>query len=324
MGLDPAAERVYRAMLAFPGVGVAELADATLLTEHQVRDGLDLLGDLALLRASREQTGMLRPVSEQRAMAILIERQAAELEARRAQLEVNRNALSSRLARDARTPPTGQAGIERLLGMDAVQDRLEELMTAAATEVLNILPGGPQTAASLAAARPVNQDLAARGLELRCIYQDSMRADRLNLNYAHWLQDLGVRIRTTPLVPPRMILIDRAIAVVPIEPQDSTRGAALLREPGVLASLFALFEQTWHTATDLDTPKAAEPGQDTPTPAELELLKMVASGITDQAAANRLGISLRTVRRRMEDLMNRLEATSRFEAGLKAAKRGWL
>ncbi|MFJ4863454.1 LuxR C-terminal-related transcriptional regulator [Streptomyces sp. NPDC088748] len=57
---------------------------------------------------------------------------------------------------------------------------------------------------------------------------------------------------------------------------------------------------------------------------ERELLTLPASGVTDEAAGNRLGLFLRTVRRRMSTLMERLEATSRFEAGLKAAHRGWL
>lgn len=57
---------------------------------------------------------------------------------------------------------------------------------------------------------------------------------------------------------------------------------------------------------------------------EQQLLKLLASGLTDEAAGKRLGVSLRTVRRHMAALMERLNATSRFEAGLKAAQRGWL
>ncbi|WP_254552720.1 TrmB family transcriptional regulator [Kitasatospora sp. MMS16-BH015] len=212
-GLDPVAEQVYRGMLAFPGVGVRELAEYTLLTEQQVRDGLDVLGDHALLRASREERGALRPVSEQRAMAILIERQAAELAARQAQLEAGRRVLSDQLAQDV-----GVAGVERLQGLDAVQGRLEDLLTAAVTEVLTIRPGGPQPAEALAAARPLDRDLAARGLALRCIYQDSLRADRLTINYARWQRDSGTRVRTAPLLPPRLTLIDRTTAMVPLAP----------------------------------------------------------------------------------------------------------
>ncbi|MDJ0386171.1 hypothetical protein [Streptomyces sp. G-G2] len=46
--------------------------------------------------------------------------------------------------------------------------------------------------------------------------------------------------------------------------------------------------------------------------------------MTDEAAARRLGVSQRSVRRRMSALMERLHASSRFEAGLKAAQQGWL
>jgi DNA-binding NarL/FixJ family response regulator len=59
-------------------------------------------------------------------------------------------------------------------------------------------------------------------------------------------------------------------------------------------------------------------------PGERELLLPLAKGMTDEAAAKRLGVSLRTVRRQMAALMERLGASSRFEAGLKAAQRGWL
>jgi DNA-binding NarL/FixJ family response regulator len=53
-------------------------------------------------------------------------------------------------------------------------------------------------------------------------------------------------------------------------------------------------------------------------------LKLPAQGLTDEAAAARLGVSHRTARRMMAELMERLGARSRFEAGLRAAQRGWL
>lgn len=57
---------------------------------------------------------------------------------------------------------------------------------------------------------------------------------------------------------------------------------------------------------------------------ERTLLGMIAGGDTDEAAARKLGVSLRTVRRMMAHLMERLEAASRFQAGVNATKRGWL
>ncbi|WP_242513940.1 response regulator transcription factor [Streptomyces leeuwenhoekii] len=65
-------------------------------------------------------------------------------------------------------------------------------------------------------------------------------------------------------------------------------------------------------------------GDDGVSASDRELLRLLASGLTGEGAGKRLGISVRTVRRQMAALMERLNATSRFEAGLKAAQRGWL
>ena len=48
------------------------------------------------------------------------------------------------------------------------------------------------------------------------------------------------------------------------------------------------------------------------------------AGLKDEAAARQLGVSLRTVHRRTSVLMAELDARTRFQAGLLAARRGWL
>lgn len=60
LGLDAMAEAVYRAMLADPGGGVAALAVRIGTTEQRVRDGLDVLSKLALVRPSAENGGCAR------------------------------------------------------------------------------------------------------------------------------------------------------------------------------------------------------------------------------------------------------------------------
>ncbi|MFI5761413.1 LuxR C-terminal-related transcriptional regulator [Streptomyces sp. NPDC051563] len=57
---------------------------------------------------------------------------------------------------------------------------------------------------------------------------------------------------------------------------------------------------------------------------ERELLRLLGTGLTDEAAGQRLGLTDRTIRRQVASIMERLGATSRFEAGTKAAQRGWL
>ncbi|MER6298966.1 helix-turn-helix domain-containing protein [Kitasatospora sp. NPDC001539] len=330
LGLDATAEAVYREMLTDPDGGVAELCHRLALPEPVVRAALHRLADLALLRASREQPGALRPVSPERGLDLLLRRQEEELARRQQELAATKAAVARALAQYATLradTPTG--GRERLIGLDAVQDKLEVLTARLTTEVLAVMPGGAQSAASLAAARPLDEDALAREVRLRTIYQDDIHDDPRTLDYARWMTGLGGEVRTAPVLPPRMLVFDRSTAVVPIDPANTRAGALCTREPGIIASLVALFEQTWETAVPIahDRDGAGDGlGADGSALSadERELLRLLSTGLTDEAAAKRLGISVRTVRRQMAVLMDRLEAASRFAAGLKTAQRGWL
>ncbi|NKI43172.1 helix-turn-helix transcriptional regulator [Streptomyces sp. LD120] len=63
---------------------------------------------------------------------------------------------------------------------------------------------------------------------------------------------------------------------------------------------------------------------DAPSEAERQMLRMLMQGLTDSAVARQLGMSDRTVRRVVAQLMERLGAQSRFEAGVRAVERGWI
>ena len=67
-----------------------------------------------------------------------------------------------------------------------------------------------------------------------------------------------------------------------------------------------------------------EPTLGTPTAVERELLALVGLGLTDQAIARQLGLSERTIQRMMSAIMTRLDATTRFQAGVRAKELGWL
>ena len=54
------------------------------------------------------------------------------------------------------------------------------------------------------------------------------------------------------------------------------------------------------------------------------LLEQLMAGVTDEVIARKLGIGLRTVRRRIAALMTELGVDTRFQAGVEAVRRGWL
>lgn len=71
-------------------------------------------------------------------------------------------------------------------------------------------------------------------------------------------------------------------------------------------------------------PSGGGPPADRPGEQDRELLAMLAAGMKDRATARALGVTERTVTRRITQLMRQLGAQTRFQAALQAAKRGWL
>ncbi|WP_324801554.1 LuxR family transcriptional regulator [Streptomyces cyaneofuscatus] len=124
-----------------------------------------------------------------------------------------------------------------------------------------------------------------------------------------------------PAVPIQMVIIDRQTALLPVQPDAPRTGALEVRSPGIVAALHTLFEQVWENG--LPFGKQIPRDHTGCTPAEKELLQGAATGDTDETPARRLGVSLRTRRRMMPQLMERLNATSRSQPGVNTTKHGW-
>jgi DNA-binding CsgD family transcriptional regulator len=210
----------------------------------------------------------------------------------------------------------------RLDTLGAVRTRLGELAEAATKECWSFSPGGAHRPDAMAASKPLNQLVLERGVELRCVYQDAYRNDPETTAYAQWLSSMGGKVRTVPVVPMQIVLVDREVAIVPVNPAEPRMGALEVRTGGLVAALCALFEQVWRVATPMgaETPSSAG-GL---TPADQEILQLLAAGHTDDAVSRKLGISVRTVRRSIAELHDRLSAASRFQAGVNSVRRGWL
>ncbi|MEY9927545.1 sugar-specific transcriptional regulator TrmB/DNA-binding CsgD family transcriptional regulator [Catenulispora sp. GP43] len=322
LGLDEVAEQVYRTLLDQPTMTAAEVADQLGLSQDQIMGAMDALSDLALLRLSRTDPGQRRAVSLERGIALLIRRQEAELEARRRALEESRAAAERTVSTRAHALHRMPAGVELLRDLDEIQSRMESTTQSAVTETWSIVPA-LMPAEALEASRQLDAEMAARGVLQKVLCHEHTRTNPVALAHSRWMIGLGARIRTAPALPHRLLIIDRTTAFVPADPATPREGAILVTAPGIVAALAELFDRVWENATDLlEVPMPAADGG--LSVSEQELLRLLAKGLTDDAAAKRLGVSLRTVKRRMEELMRRLEAGSRFEAGLKAGQRGWL
>ncbi|MFD3538829.1 helix-turn-helix transcriptional regulator [Streptomyces sp. NPDC058662] len=323
LGLTERSDALYRLILKRPDLAVTDVAAELGLPDDEVREDLAELTELSLLTPSWRTGGQLRAVNPKAALDSLLAHQQAEIAQRHRVLAESQAAASQLLSRYAEfhpAQPTNEA--ERFQGVDAVRAKLAVLSSRTRRESISFHPGGPVPASQFKASEPLTEDLIARGVKIRTIYQDSIRNDVASLDHARWLTERGGEVRTVPALPMRMVISDGESALMPIDPTDSAQGAVLLREPGAVAAFCALFEAVWETATPFGAPPRRR--LDDPGSQPRELLRLLALGYTDEAAARRLGISLRSERRLISELMEKLDAQSRFQLGQRAVEHGLL
>ncbi|MFJ6561233.1 helix-turn-helix domain-containing protein [Streptomyces sp. NPDC091412] len=104
--------------------------------------------------------------------------------------------------------------------------------------------------------------------------------------------------------------------------------AVLVRPGALLDALIAFFESLWAGASPLvlteDGLVGAAVSDRTPPPEDLLLLSLLLTGLTDTAIAGQLGTSLRTVQRRIRDLIEFAGVRTRMQLAWEASRRGWL
>ncbi|MEU9760887.1 LuxR C-terminal-related transcriptional regulator [Streptomyces sp. NPDC047985] len=322
LGLGPDEEAVYRAMLAGGTGGVSGLASQLGWTESRFRAALDRLAALSLVRPSADG-GPGRPVDPELGLTALLMSQEEEVLERQRQISASRLAMTRMLADIRASGGQTVNEVQKLWTMDQIQSKIEHLASTCTTEVAAFVPGGAQSAESLDAARPLDQAAIDRGVQLRYVFLDSATNSPATREYVNWLGERGGHVRAVPRLPSRMLIYDRGTAIVPVDPTAADLGALVLHGTGAVAALLAFFEHTWQQACPLGE-TASRTGEDPLKPPERAVLELLGQGMTDDAIARQLGVSVRTTRRITADLMQRLGARSRFEAGVLAAGRGWL
>lgn len=163
------------------------------------------------------------------------------------------------------------------------------------------------------------REQSVRGLKIRKVYQPGVLFDPALAEHLRRMAAGGAGIRITEREINETILLDRRIAIVAGDRVGGVRGYTVISSPDLVQGIQSLFEAAWHAATDLESYQArfTELGA-------REILEQLASGCKDETAARALGISLRTYRRRVAELMELLGASSRFQAGARAREAGLL
>lgn len=129
------------------------------------------------------------------------------------------------------------------------------------------------------------------------------------------------RIRVTHTKFHNTMVIDNRLAVVWTH-VDGQAQAYFASEFTLIGAIQQFVTQTWETALPLrDHVALRQRGFDE---MGIAVLRFLNAGVTDEVAARRLSVSTRTYRRYIADIMIRLNATTRFQLGSRAAELGLL
>lgn len=323
LGVDEATFAVYHVLLSHPDSTPEQIA---ALLSCPVIDVLELMGTLRrleLLVPTWTDPEAEHAVHPRVGLTGLAERRRTELNTMLGELK-EAEATAEVVAEQYNELLTARSSgdVEVLKGRANASRRIEELALKARLSFWGLTPAHVDEVVQPAETSP-DFALLDRGIRLKTVYLQSMTTSKQALEYAARLHRLGGEVRATPTLPMRLLIVDQEIAVMPMDPESPTAGAVIHRTPAVVSVAIALFDAYWSRGTEMFDPEDRD--DDSPlTPHEAEVLRLLAGGAKDEQVARLLGISLRTARRITANLSERLDAASRFELGVAAAKRGWV
>lgn len=314
---------LYRSLLTAPGQTASQLAALLGRPADEVDKLLDHLRAMGLIRSHAR--GGLEAISPMLAEATVLGAEDLELAARRAALEARRNAIR-RLVPDwntALTPIVRDTAVDVITDPAQIGNVLMHYADQCREELLSVAPGRLPKTRIDTRTRIANLYSLRRGIKTRALYQHTAARDRHTRSYLTELADNGAKIRFAAAVPGRSLVIDRDVALLPIPgAKPGAQGLAVVREPNVIAWVVATFEQLWSEATPLEQVVSGTSEEAQLDQTRAAILRLMAEGEKDEAISRRLSISVRTCRRHIAEYMSQVGATSRFQAGVIAARAG--
>jgi len=315
LGLSEAEEATYRALLAIPDCEVASLARTLNAPDRAIRDTIHSLIGRGL--AKHVTDDVFAAVAPDSALIDLLSDRLEELRSGYVafgELE--------QVYRDAQTRNGAMPGSETVRGAEALRSRVNQLQGQARQRVCKLVRPPLLTDDSTHAGC---DDAVKRGVEFQLIYERSMLEDPAIMRHVRQAAELGKRIRFAATLPVKVMIVDERVALISESVQHPV--ALITEHPSLVQLSLGLFEQVWPTAvpaTGEDTPGTIVDKDGLPDPDDRLLLSLLLAGLTDQAIAVRLGVGLRTVQRRVRDLMDAAGVDTRIQLGWQASRKGWV
>ncbi|PLW69545.1 LuxR family transcriptional regulator [Streptomyces sp. SCUT-3] len=262
--------------------------------------------------------------SPERALRTLLGDQERQLRSAVALLEQNIHALDD---------VVGLLALNRLGGREAVhveffedrgrlRKRLEDVDALSREEYLAMRSSFPEPEV-LDASLGADLEMLGRGVDLRMLVSAGAVRRPGAARYLGTLAEAGAEVRVTASLPLYLSVVDRSLTVMSLEGDAHGSGGDVILHSHLVATCFTrVFEHNWAAARPYPVRAGPADADGEYSPQEREVLTLLATGAKDESIARRLGCSERTLRRMLTQLMEKLGAESRFEAGVRAAGLG--
>jgi len=319
LGIDDEAESVYRLILAVGPVSVLDLAERVSHPRARLERILETLRDAGLL-ARRMGGDEYAPVDPRYALRTAMNRLSEDIQ----RLHNEVPALAAQFDRGQVTA-TETVGTRVLSDPDAIASWYSRLQHEVRHDFL-AFDRPPYVTASMDPLEPVSID---RGVRWRAVYAaESFEIDGTWEEVQELLRR-GEQSRVVAHLPLKLAIADGEVALISLTHDSDRVDALVTHSRPLIEALTELFEYHWARAlpvgdserrpTQLGTTPPRSPSTE-----ERALLSLIGAGLKDETIARQLGISVRTLRRRTQDLFADLGADNRFQAGVEAARRGWV
>ncbi|WP_415950565.1 hypothetical protein [Streptomyces sp. KLOTTS4A1] len=208
-------------------------------------------------------------------------------------------------------------GVDISTGAIALQEYAD--LIGSASRRIDALTVAPSSGRPIAVAVGLF-DALARGVEVRAVYDSRLLESPEAIEVVGTCMAAGEQARAFPGVPINLVIVDDVVSANVTSEGDKEVHAARIRNPRLVAGLRSVFESYWQLSMPLADEALVVDGQKDFRP----LVRLLSIGLTDRAIARELGVSERTVGRRVTRLQELLGADNRFQLGLQIARRGWV
>ncbi|MEU8776227.1 helix-turn-helix transcriptional regulator [Streptomyces sp. NPDC048606] len=321
LGLSATEERIYRHFLRNPGTLGEDIHVLLHAPREEVETGQERLVHLGLLHGDRAGIYAADPET---AVGRLTDHRLRVLHEQLQQVTRTRHLIAELKAEQGARSLAPQ-GVERLESLPQIRDRIDDLAFFAREEILSVEPYSALTPDNIVHARPLDARCLRRGVRIRSVVLQEALDHPPTVAYLRELTAQGASIRVAESFSERILVYDRQTALVPVDPADTSRGALLTQQAGLVSNILALFQKIWDQAVDLAV--LTDDGSDSAqvlSEIERRVMEEMCRVGKDETGARNLDISVRTYRRHVADVLRILGAGSRPHAALLARERGWI